>query len=84
MNINAFVGIGVVAASLAAPAPAAGNGSPPAQDALAPRKPLFEKKDSGPTREPRPGFDDVKEPKATIGLDGRFRDLNPAFTDLVG
>jgi PAS domain S-box-containing protein len=71
-----------------APAPAAGNGAPPpaaeAPAALAPRKPLFEKKDTGPEREPRPGFDDAKQPKATIGLDGRFRELNQAFTDLVG
>ena len=48
------------------------------------RKPLFDKKDTGPKREPRAGFDDVKQPKATIGLDGRFRDLNQAFRDLVG
>jgi PAS domain S-box-containing protein len=51
---------------------------------LAPRKPLFAKKDEGPKREARPGFDDVDEPKATIGLDGRFRELNQAFSDLVG
>jgi PAS domain S-box-containing protein len=51
---------------------------------LAPRKPLFAKKDEGPKREARPGFDDTGEPKAMIGLDGRFRELNPAFSDLVG
>ena len=49
-----------------------------------PRRPLFTKRDSGPTREPRPGFDDVPQPMAIIGLDGHFRELNPGFTDLVG
>ena len=48
------------------------------------RKPLFAKKDEGPKREDRPGFDDAGEPKARIGLDGRFQELNPAFSDLVG
>jgi len=37
-----------------------------------------------PAREPRPGFDDAAEPLAVLGLDGRFRELNPAFTRLVG
>jgi len=37
-----------------------------------------------PGREPRPGFDDAAEPLAVLGLDGRFRELNPAFTKLVG
>jgi PAS domain S-box-containing protein len=72
------------AAHAHAPAPATGNGAPPAQEAPAALKPLFEKKDTGPKREERPGFDDVKQPKATIGLDGRFKELNRAFTDLVG
>jgi PAS domain S-box-containing protein len=69
---------------------AVGNGAPapvPDQEpaVVAPRKPLFEKKkETEPEREPRPGFDDVKQPKAVIGLDGRFRELNQAFTDLVG
>ena len=66
---------------------AAGNGAPPPEEAppaLAPRKPLFAKKDEGPKRDPRPGFDDVKQPKARIGLDGRFQELNQAFADLVG
>lgn len=50
-----------------------------------PRRPLFgPKHDTGPTREPRPGFDDAKEPMATIAMDGHFRELNEAFTDLVG
>ena len=32
---------------------------------LKPRQPLFAKKeDDGPKRDPRPGFDDVKQPKA--------------------
>jgi PAS domain S-box-containing protein len=65
----------------------AGNGAGHAEEALpslADRKPLFSKKDEGPKREPRPGFDDVKQPMARIGLDGRFQELNEAFTDLVG
>ena len=35
-------------------------------------------------REPRHGFDDVAQPLAILGLDGRFRELNPAFARLVG
>jgi PAS domain S-box-containing protein len=49
-----------------------------------PRRPLFAKRDSGPARPPRPGFDDAPHPMATIALDGHFKELNPAFTDLVG
>jgi PAS domain S-box-containing protein len=37
-----------------------------------------------PARDPRPGFDDAAEPLAVLGLDGRFRELNPAFAKLVG
>ncbi|HKP20970.1 MAG TPA: PAS domain S-box protein, partial [Thermoleophilaceae bacterium] len=62
-----------------------GNGTAPAEEpVLKPRQPLFAKKDEGPKREPLPGFDDVKEPKARIALDGRFQELNQAFTDLLG
>jgi PAS domain S-box-containing protein len=35
-------------------------------------------------REPRHGFDDVSQPMALLGLDGKFRELNPAFAKLVG
>jgi PAS domain S-box-containing protein len=49
-----------------------------------PRRPLFSKRDTGPTRPPRPGFDDASNPMAVIALDGHFKELNPAFTDLVG
>jgi PAS domain S-box-containing protein len=63
----------------AGPAVSAG---PPGDD---PRRPLFAARDAQqPKREPRPGFDDVKQPKATIALDGRFQDLNDAFSDLLG
>jgi PAS domain S-box-containing protein len=35
-------------------------------------------------REPRHGFDDVTTPMAVLGLDGKFKQLNPAFARLVG
>jgi PAS domain S-box-containing protein len=37
-----------------------------------------------PKREPRSGFDDATDPMAVIELDGRFRELNPRFSELVG
>jgi PAS domain S-box-containing protein len=42
------------------------------------------KKAEAVKREPRHGFDDVQRPMAVLGLDGRFRELNPAFARLVG
>jgi PAS domain S-box-containing protein len=39
----------------------------------------------GPSnREPRHGFDDAAQPMATLSLEGKFRELNPAFAKLVG
>ena len=35
-------------------------------------------------RAPRHGFDDATQPMAVLSLDGKFRELNPAFTKLVG
>jgi PAS domain S-box-containing protein len=35
-------------------------------------------------REPRHGFDDDPAPMAMIGIDGRFKELNPSFCRLVG
>ena len=35
-------------------------------------------------REPRHGFDDVTKPMAILTIDGKFKELNPAFTKLVG
>ena len=35
-------------------------------------------------REPRHGFDDAATPMAILGLDGKFKQLNPAFAKLVG
>ena len=35
-------------------------------------------------REPRHGFDDATQPMAILALDGKFKELNPAFTKLVG
>ena len=37
-----------------------------------------------PTREPRHGFDDAPQPMAVLTLDGKFRELNAAFSKLVG
>ena len=37
-----------------------------------------------PKREPRHGFDDEASPMAILSLDGKFKQLNPAFTKLVG
>ncbi len=37
-----------------------------------------------PVREPRHGFDDVAKPMAILTLDGKFKELNPSFTKLVG
>jgi PAS domain S-box-containing protein len=72
-----------------APAPAAQENGHAAAPAAAPagadpRRPLFASRESGPKREERPGFDDVNQPMAKIALDGRFQELNPAFSDLVG
>ena len=35
-------------------------------------------------REPRHGFDDEPAPMAMIGVDGKFKELNPSFCRLVG
>ncbi len=45
---------------------------------LAPKKP------EPVQREPRHGFDDAASPLAILGLDGKFKELNPAFAKLVG
>ncbi|MEO8690105.1 MAG: PAS domain-containing protein, partial [Solirubrobacteraceae bacterium] len=37
-----------------------------------------------PTRAPRHGFDDVSQPLAVLNLKGKFCELNPAFSKLVG
>jgi PAS domain S-box-containing protein len=37
-----------------------------------------------PVREPRHGFDDASQPLAILGLDGKFKELNPSFARLVG
>src|SRR5262249_38476675 len=37
-----------------------------------------------PVRQPRHGFDDVSQPLAILGLDGKFKELNPSFARLVG
>jgi PAS domain S-box-containing protein len=64
------------ARELVQPLQAGGNGV---------HRPLFERPaEPAPERETRPGFDDVGTPMAMISLDGHFRQLNQAFTDLVG
>ena len=50
----------------------------------APRRAEKRGKPETPAREPRPGFDDADRPMAVIGLEGRFRELNQKFTELVG
>jgi PAS domain S-box-containing protein len=35
-------------------------------------------------RAPRRGFDDTPKPQAILGIEGRFRELNPSFARLVG
>jgi PAS domain S-box-containing protein len=37
-----------------------------------------------PTRAPRHGFDDAPQPMAVLNLDGKFCELNAAFSKLVG
>jgi PAS domain S-box-containing protein len=37
-----------------------------------------------PSRPPRHGFDDVTQPLAVLNLQGKFCELNPAFSKLVG
>jgi PAS domain S-box-containing protein len=57
------------------------------QNAQRPRslkRPAAPPKPEPPKRDPRPGFDDEARPLAVLGLDGRFRQLNPAFSKLVG
>ena len=41
-------------------------------------------KEIKPEREPRHGFDDAAKPMAILSLDGKFKELNPSFTKLVG
>lgn len=41
-------------------------------------------KPAPPVREPRAGFDDAAQPSALLGLDGRFKLLNPGFVKLIG
>ncbi len=52
------------------------RGQSPAQD--------LKRKSEITARPPRHGFDDAGNPMAILGLDGRFRELNPAFARLVG
>ena len=49
-----------------------------------PTVPLETPKPEPVKREPRHGFDDAVQPMAILALDGKFKELNPAFTKLVG
>ncbi len=81
-------GNGVPAAPAAPHSPVDPSDARPADPALKPmemdRKPLLAPKKTAPKREPREGFDDAKNPMAMIALDGHFREINQAFSDLVG
>jgi PAS domain S-box-containing protein len=49
------------------------------------RRPLIARRPTETAlRQPRAGFDDAPNPKASIRLDGHFGELNPAFSELVG
>ena len=48
---------------------------------------MIQKPPEKPAPEPRalrPGFDDEAAPLAVIGVDGRFKQMNPSFCRLVG
>jgi PAS domain S-box-containing protein len=71
-------------------AAARGNNGSPSQTAAGqlrrpqtPAQDLRRKSEITP-RQPRHGFDDATKPLAILGLDGRFRELNPPFARLVG
>ena len=49
-----------------------------------PRGAVSKPRPAPPAREPRAGFDDDPRPLAVLDLEGRFRELNPGFTKLVG
>jgi PAS domain S-box-containing protein len=59
------------------------NGRNAARRPSSPGLPTPKRQDAA-EREPRHGFDDVSQPMAVLNLDGRFRELNPAFSRLVG
>jgi PAS domain S-box-containing protein len=69
-------------------AAARGEGAPPAaqRGLRRPQTPAqdLKRKSQIAARPPRHGFDDATQPMAILGLDGRFRELNPAFARLVG
>jgi PAS domain S-box-containing protein len=64
---------------------AAGRGGQPsgARRSLTPGSEV-RRRPKADAREARHGFDDVTRPLAILGLDGKFRELNPAFARLVG
>ena len=49
-----------------------------------PRPPAQPQAKAEAVREPRHGFDDASQPLAILGLDGKFKELNPSFARLVG
>jgi PAS domain S-box-containing protein len=70
-------------------AAARGEGAPSSQETSRLRRPQtpaqdLRRKSEVTPRQPRHGFDDASQPLAILGLDGRFRELNPPFARLVG
>jgi PAS domain S-box-containing protein len=60
-------------------------GRPPANGSGAPRARVsVPKREAPPARKQREGFDDQTRPMAVLDLKGKFKELNPAFSKLVG
>ncbi len=65
------------------PAPPPTGSDPQAQPVPGPAR-TSKPKEAPTARAPRAGFDDEARPMAVLDLKGRFKQLNPAFTKLVG
>ena len=67
-----------------APAPAPAPAARPGSGVRALAKPMSKRKEAPPARSPENGFDDDPRPLAKLDLKGKFKQLNPGFTKLVG
>jgi PAS domain S-box-containing protein len=65
----------------AGPRPGSGDRS---ATGTAPQQRIAPKKEAPPERPARTGFDDDPRPMAVLDLKGKFKELNPAFSKLVG